>query len=211
MFDNFFGVKVPESISLEKIKEITSVLIIDDEEPAELRLLLKKSGWKNSYVKDLDSLETRKLKDSQIVCIDIMGVGKTLQVNNGMGLVKDIKLKFPEKKIILYSSVSNQDIFSEALDYVDKRLRKQSSLIPFVKAIEEMATSTFSWDETLRYTYLRLENEIGDLMDFDSFKKNAEKSIRKGGLNTDIFVRKANVSLDVASKIASLVALALAA
>ncbi len=210
MFENIFGGKAPKPMSADHIKKRTTVLVIDDEEPIELRALLKRDGWRNYYLDDLDSLEAKKLRDSQIVCIDIMGVGKALQVSDGMGLVKDIKLKYPEKKIILYSSVSKQDIFSDALDFVDKRLRKQSSLIPFVKAIEEMAANTFSWDETLRYAYFKLEGELGDIMDFDSFKKNAEKSIVKGGWNKGAFVKKAGVSLDVASKLASLIALAMA-
>jgi hypothetical protein len=126
-----------------------------------------------------------------------------------MGLVKDIKLKYPEKKIILYSSVSKQDIFSDALDFADKRLKKQSSLIPFVKAIEEMAENTFSWEETLRFAYIKLEDDLGDIMEFDAFKKMAEKSISNGEWDKNAFVKKAGVSLDVASKLASLIALAI--
>ena len=209
MFANPFRQKVPKQISDQQIKARTTVLVIDDQEPVELRALLKRDGWKNYYIDDLESLEARKLRDSQIICIDIMGVGKALRVDDGMGLVKDIKIKYPEKKIILYSSVSKQNIFSEALDYVDKRLKKQSSLIPFVTAIEEMAENTFSWEATLRYAYTKLENDIGDLMDFDTFKRYAEKSIGKKGWNKRDFVKKAGVSLDVASKLSALIALAL--
>lgn len=209
MFANPFRKKLPKQINLDQIKARTAVLIIDDEEPTELRALLKRDNWKHYYIDDLESLEAKKLRDSQIICIDIMGVGKALRVENGMGLVKDIKIKYPGKKIILYSSVSKQNIFSEALDYVDKRLRKQSSLIPFVRAIEEMAENTFSWEATLRYAYAKLEDEVGDLIDFENFKRCAEKSIRKNGWDEKDFMKKAGVSLDVASKISALIALAL--
>lgn len=210
MFENIFGTKVPEPLTVEQLKKVTKVLIIDDEEPRELRELLKKEGWKNYYLNDLDALSNKRLVDSQIVCIDIMGVGKKLQVNDGMGLVKYIKERYPEKKIILYSSVSKQDIFSDALDYVDKRLRKEASLVPFSTAIEEMAANTLSWDETIKYAYTKVKDMLGETIDYQQFRVAAEKSITNKGWSEDKFMKKSGVGLDVASKIASLVSLAMA-
>jgi len=209
MFDFIFGRKVPEPVSIDKLKKITKVLIIDDEEPKELRELLRKEGWKNYYLNDLDSLSNKRLEDSHVICIDIMGVGKKLQVEDGMGLVKYIKERYPEKKIILYSSVSKQDIFSDALDYVDKRLRKESSLVPFSTAIEEMASNTFSWEETIKYTYSEVKDLLGNGMDYTQFKLAAEKSLTRKGWSESKFMKKAGVGLNVASKIASLVSLAI--
>ena len=207
----FFRKKVPEPLSVTQLKKVTKVLIIDDEEPNELRDLLKKEGWKNYYLNDLDALSNKKLVDSHIVCIDIMGVGKKLQVGDGMGLVKHIKEKYPEKKIILYSSVSKQDIFSDALDYVDKRLRKEASLVPFSTAIEEMAANTFSWDETIKYAFLKVKDLLGETVEYEQFRIAAEKSISKKGWDSKKFMKTSGVGLDVASKIASLVSLVVAA
>lgn len=210
MFGFLNGNKVPETLSIEQLKKVTKVLIIDDEEPKELRDHLRKEGWKNCYLNDLDALSNKKLEDSQIICIDIMGVGKKLQVDDGMGLVIHIKEKYPEKKIILYSSVSKQDIFSEALDYVDKRLRKESSLVPFSIAVEEMAEKTFNWNETIKYAYSKVKDMLGEKIDYEQFKIAAEKSITKKGWDKGKFMKGSGVGLDVASKIASLVALAMA-
>jgi len=209
MFNFIFGRKVPETVSVEKLKKITKVLIIDDEEPKELRDLLRKDGWKNYYLNDLDSLSNKRLEDSHVICIDIMGVGKKLQVEDGMGLVKHIKERYPEKKIILYSSISKQNIFSEALDYVDKRLRKEASLVPFSTAIEEMAANTFSWDETIKYAYLKVKDLLGDGIEFEQFKLAVENSITNSGWNEKKFMKKAGVGFDVASKLASLISLAI--
>lgn len=202
--------KPPEPLSKDQLQRVTKVLIIDDEEPRELRDLLKREGWKTFYLDDLDSLSHRKLVESQIICIDIMGVGEKLQAGDGMGLVKHIKTRHPEKKIILYSSVPKQNIFSDALDYVDKRLRKESSLIPFVTAIEEMAESTFSWDQTVRYAYDRLEGVMGAEISFEEFKSAADKALTRQGWNAKAFSKKAGVALDAAHKVASLVSLAVA-
>jgi DNA-binding NtrC family response regulator len=209
MFNYFFKNNVPDTLSVEQLKRTTKVLIIDDEEPKELRELLKKEGWKNYYLNDLDALSNKKLEESHVVCIDIMGVGKKLQVQDGMGLVKHIKKRYPEKKIILYSSVSKQDIFSDAIDHVDKRLRKESSLVPFIIAIEEMAANTFSWEQTVKYAYLQVKDTLGETIEYEAFRDAAEKSITTNGWNPKTFMKKSGVGLDVASKIASLVALAL--
>lgn len=204
-----FRSKVPSPPTLETIKQITSVLIIDDEEPKELREHLKKEGWKNTYIEDLDVLSNRKLQDSQIICVDIMGVGRKLQLENGLELVKEIKIKYPEKKVIVYSSVSQQDIFTDALDYADKRLRKQSSLIPFSSAIEEMANKTFSWEDCLKHAYQKIA-ELEKLgISFEKFKSITEKSINGTTINTQKLAKSGEISLDVASKIASLISLAL--
>jgi len=207
MLDFFRRKRPPEPLSVDQLKKLAKVLIIDDEEPKELRELLKKEGWKNYHLNDLDALSNKRLEESHIICIDIMGVGRKLQAEDGMGLIKHIKGRHPEKKVILYSSHSKQDIFSDALDHVDKRLRKESSLLPFVTAIEEMAAKTFSWDETIKYAYEKVKDMIGEKIDYDHFKELAEKSITKNGWNENIFMKKAGVGLDISSKIASLISL----
>ena len=100
--------------SEDEIKIITNILIIDDQK-FEIEKSLIAEGWNVNYVKDLDSFENPKLKAAHIVCIDIMGVGKKLNIKNeGMGLVRYINEMYPEKKIILYSSQKEQNIFDDA-------------------------------------------------------------------------------------------------
>lgn len=198
----------PRSLTQEQIKELTRVLIIDDEEPRELRALLRKEGWKTTHLTDLDSLANKSLNEAHIVCIDIMGVGKILQVSDGLELVGHIKERYPNKKVILYSSVSRQDIFSDSLDYVDKRLRKEASLVPFVTAIEEMAANTFSWDEALVYAYEKMGKNLVEIVSFDQFRQLAEKSITSSGFDSKRFSKKAGSSLDVVAKLATLLSLA---
>jgi DNA-binding NarL/FixJ family response regulator len=209
MFDWFRKSEVRREATLESIKLATRVLIIDDEEPQELRELLGKEGWKNFYLSDLDSLSNRKLVDSQVVCIDIMGVGAKLQCDSGMGLVRHIKDKYPEKKIILYSSVSQQDIFDEALDFVDKRLRKQASLLPFSAAVEEMAKKTFSLEDAISYAFSKLEKNLTGIISQEDFQETIQKSVKNNRLDESKFAKYAGVSLDIAAKVASLIGLAL--
>ncbi len=208
---SIFGNKEPKPVGLEQLKKHTKVLIIDDEEPKDLREFLKREGWKTNYLEDLDAFTNRKLVESQIICIDIMGVGKKLHVENGMELVKCIKDRYPEKKVILYSSVSKQDIFSDAIDFVDRRLRKESSLVPFVTAIQEMSEMTFSWDKTVEYAFEKFKELQETGMTLDEFKKSIQKTQTKNGIDNKKLGKSLGVGLDISSKIASLLALILAA
>lgn len=58
----FFNNTAPSDLPIEKIKDMAHVLIIDDEDPKELKTLIKKDGWQVNYLNDLDSLENKKLK-----------------------------------------------------------------------------------------------------------------------------------------------------
>lgn len=207
MFD-FFKKSIP-SLNDIQVKSMANILIIDDEEPVELRTLLNKEGWKNYYLNDLDALSNRKLVDCHVVCIDIMGVGKKLQESSGIGLVKHIKERYPAKKIILYSSVSNHDIFEDSLDYVDKKIRKQTSLVPFILAIEEMAKNTLSWDEAVRFSYNKVKAYLPPESTFDNFREAADKAYKKGSFSKSTFGKNAGVAFDVSAKVASLVSLAM--
>jgi len=202
-------IKIRENFTLSELKELTKVLIIDDEEPEDIREYLTKEGWKNYYLPDLDTLSNKRLEECHIICIDIMGVGLKLQCDNGMGLVKYIKRRFPEKKIILYSSFTSQNIFDEALDYVDKRIRKQSSLLPFSSAIEELSNTTFQWSTALEYAYSGYQGDSKSPVTISEFNKQVTKSINSGDFDQGRFSKLTGEPLDVASKVASILSLAL--
>lgn len=207
----FWRKKSIKQLTKEQIKSLTKILIIDDEEPKDLRELLRKEGWTSYYIKDLDSLSNKKLEESQVLCIDIMGVGTKLREKNGMGIVKHIKEKYPEKKIILYSSVSNHDIFEDALDYVDRRIPKQSSLVPFISAIEEMATNSLSWSDAVMYGYEQIKPFLKEEIAFEDFKTMADNSVVGSKFDAKGFASKTGVAINLADKVAKVVSVALKA
>ena len=111
--------------SIPELKDKTRVLLIDDEETS-LVESLKAEGWHVKYLPDLDRYNNTDLRDAHIVCIDIKGVGKKLNIKEeGLGLVRNIKEKYPEKRIILCSSISSHDIFDNAIDLVQSYLDKE--------------------------------------------------------------------------------------
>ena len=147
-------------ICLEAIKSKIRILLIDDnDDAAELVQLLKNEGWHSSHMMDLNSYEDSILLDSHIICIDINGVGKALHRNSGLDLVEPIGQRYPQKKIILYSSEPNHRIFDAALDYVDRRVSKTDTY-SFSKSIEQLAIEIFDKEANLESVYLKFKKHF---------------------------------------------------
>ena len=123
------------NLSIEEIKEKTRVLFIDDQNRNDIIEYLSKSDWKcrQLFERDFDTLDAIDIKDSQIICVDINGVGEKLGKNNGLDIVKSIKTKTPNKKIIIYSSQTTQNIFHEAVDLADKKIFKSAGDLKYSK------------------------------------------------------------------------------
>lgn len=195
--------KQPNKLTIDQIKNIAKILIIDDSKPTEIIENLKKEGWKAVWIEDLDALGNKNLLSSHIVCVDIMDVGLKLGLDNGMQLAKEIKLKYPEKKIVLYSTVSKQDIFDDAVDVVDKRLRKLGTPLPFTSAVEELAIKTLNWEDAIKYAYAKVLPIIGSDVTFENFRSAALKSTTSS-LDIDKFVTILKVSTAVANTVAAM-------
>lgn len=114
------------------------ILFIDDE-TFELIQILKDSGIPNvNRLKDVKKLDDPKILSSQIIFVDINGVGEILKFKNqGIGLAKSIKERYPNKKVVLYSGINTWNIFDEDLKYVDAKLSKMAEPIEFITLIEK--------------------------------------------------------------------------
>lgn len=168
----------------EELKKDTEVLVIDDKK-FELIDTIEKEGWKIKYLNDLDSYNNQYLQSADILCIDIIGVGKKLKCKDGMELVKNIKVHYPNLKIILYSSNSQHDIFDEILILVNRRIYKDGQPYPFLKAIKELSEEIFDWDACIKYTYEKYKKEFGINISYDQFEKKMKKLVNKNRLNDE--------------------------
>lgn len=125
---------------IKKDKTNLRILFIDDQHTKfKMVSILKKSGWKNTNsVKDITDLDDYKAKEADIIFVDINGVGKTLFKDEGLGLASALKKKYPEKKIIIYSSETKGDRFHKALREVDDCLSKNAEPYQFINLIETL-------------------------------------------------------------------------
>jgi len=123
-----------------KDKSDIRILFVDDEH-TKFRMvsILKKSGWKNTNsIKDIKDLDDYKVKEADIIFVDINGVGKTLFQDEGLGLASALKKKYPEKGIVIYSAETKGDRFHKALREVDDCLSKNAEPYQFVNLIETL-------------------------------------------------------------------------
>jgi DNA-binding NarL/FixJ family response regulator len=86
-------------------------------------------------------LDAQVVIDSDIIFVDINGVGLTLFEDQGLGLASALKLKYPKKKIIIYSAETSGDRFHKALRQVDDCLSKNAEPYQFINLVENLSKS----------------------------------------------------------------------
>lgn len=131
----------PNSFNEEKLKATTKILFVDDNHTEyKMVSILKKAGWtKTKSVKDITDLDAQIVLDSNIIFVDINGVGLTLFEDQGLGLASALKVKYPQKKIIIYSAETSGDRFHKALRQVDDCLSKNAEPYQFINLVENLS------------------------------------------------------------------------
>jgi len=190
--------------TLDDLKKITEILIIDDHDSSLIKIL-EKEGWSANYLKDLDNYSNQYLSKSHIICLDIHGVGKKLNCKDGLELAGYIKDKYPNKKIVLYSTEPNHNIFDDNINIVDKRIYKSGQSYPFIKSIEELSMQIFDWESCVKDLYEKYKKEFSPEITFDKFEKEMSKLAKGDKLNADDISGVISASLDIATKIALLI------
>jgi hypothetical protein len=190
--------------SLPELKDKTRILLIDDEETSLVESLTAE-GWNIKYLADLDKFSNTDLRDSHIICVDIKGVGKKLKIKEeGLGLVRNIKEKYPEKRIILCSSISSHDIFDDAIDLVDKKVYKDGQTHPFDKAIEELAYKIFDWDSLIKETYYKYKSDFGIQISLEDFSEKMKSTIDGSEIDIEKILKITSAGIKVATGIKTL-------
>jgi hypothetical protein len=123
--------------SIDVAQKRIKILFIDDQK-FKVVDILKKSGWQNTkIVKDINSLDSADVQDTDIFFVDIQGVGKKLGFQDeGLGLADALKIKYPNKKIVIYSAENSGDRFHKALKNADDSLSKNADPYEFQQIIE---------------------------------------------------------------------------
>jgi hypothetical protein len=125
----------------EKLKATTKILFVDDNHTEyKMVSILKKAGWiKTKSVKDIKDLDAPIVTESDIIFVDVNGVGLTLFEDQGLGLASALKVKYPKKKIIIYSAETTGDRFHKALRQVDDCLPKNAEPYQFINLVENLS------------------------------------------------------------------------
>lgn len=131
------------TLTIPELKESIRILFIDDDARFKVVAILKNSGWKfTKLIKDVKSLDAPEILESDILFIDIQGVGVALGFNDeGLGLALAVKDKYPMKKVIIYSAETEGNRFHDALRKADSFLAKNADPYEFQRIVEEYSTT----------------------------------------------------------------------
>lgn len=123
---------------IEALKPKVRILFIDDDTKFNVVKILKDSGWKNTKtVIDIKSIDVPQIQNSDIIFIDINGVGKVMNLEHeGLDLALMIKKKYSEKKVVIYSAKRDSNSFHKAWDIVDSRLEKNALPFQFTNLVD---------------------------------------------------------------------------
>lgn len=130
-----------DSMSTTSIKRNTNILFIDDDNKFKIIPILKRNGWEHTKIKkDITSFDDPEVTEARIFFVDINGVGLALEFQDqGLGLAKALKKRFPNKSVVIYSSESSGNRFDEALRLADDFLPKHSEPMRFLEIVEAQA------------------------------------------------------------------------
>lgn len=121
-----------------KIEKSSFKILFIDDQVFKVVDILKKQGWTNTKrIKDVKSFEEPEVVEAHVFFVDIQGVGKQLEFKDeGLGLAIALKDKFPDKKLVIYSSENKGDRFHKALKKADDQLAKNADPYEFQQVIE---------------------------------------------------------------------------
>lgn len=135
--------KFDSSQNENRIKSIVKILFVDDNHTDyKMVSILKRAGWINTKaVKDITDLDSNIVLESDIIFVDINGVGLTMFEDQGLGLATALKNKYQKKKIVIYSAETLGDRFHKALRQVDDCLSKNAEPYQFIDLVENLSKS----------------------------------------------------------------------
>jgi hypothetical protein len=92
-----------------------------------------------------------------------------------LGLISALKDKYPNKKVVVYSSESAGDRFHIGLSKADARLSKNADPYEFQTLVEKFARESFSLDECIGRMQKTLQTELGTPVERDVIVRNLNK------------------------------------
>lgn len=130
-----------ENEDIEKLRKSTTILFIDDDTKFKVVKILVNEGWINTKsITDLKSYNDEVIKNSDIVFVDVQGVGRILDCKDeGLGLALNIKSRYSEKKVVIYSAIQTHNVFHDVIQKADFLLSKDAEPYEFISLIERFS------------------------------------------------------------------------
>lgn len=145
------GETILQEISVADLKKITNILVIDDQEFDYLKDLQK---YDFHIRQKYDLTDLSDAAEYDIILCDIRGVGKFLNSKyDGANLIKQLRVKYPNKIIIAYTAEPYEADFESFLDFATGVIAKGSYTIELwvsllEKYVKELADPVEQWKKT---------------------------------------------------------------
>ena len=134
-----------EPLSIDEIKKRTQIVFIDDEPLESLLVNIREAGWNVRQVNEINNFDSDELRNADIIFIDYKGVGlKLAPSEEGIGLVKAIKVKYPEKQVVFFSGYAGFIPGHEVHDIADDWIQKNSDPYVYIERIEIIAKKIYA-------------------------------------------------------------------
>ena len=116
-------------------KSSIRILFIDDEKFENVSVL-KNAGWLNTKsMKDIKRIDSPEIQKSDVIFVDINGVGTSLfPKEQGLGVAAQIKKQFPKKYVVVYSAQPQQ--LHSSFSHVDAILPKNAEPYEYLSVLE---------------------------------------------------------------------------
>jgi len=145
IWDFIIGLFKPKPLPLEEIKRRTHVLFVDDESFDSLLDNIRQAGWSATQTKDILNLDSDDIRKSDVIFVDYKGVGQILTpTEEGIGLLKALKQKYPQKYIIFYSGYAGVIPGDKLHGIADGWIRKNSDPYVYIERIESAAKKIYA-------------------------------------------------------------------
>ena len=130
---------------IEEIKKTTKILFVDDEDFSARLSTIRDAGWNVSQIHEVTNFNSEEIKSADIIFMDYIGVGKVLTPSEqGIGLLKKIKNRYPEKYIIFYSGYAGFIPGHEFHSIADAWIDKHADPFVYIDQIEEAAIKSYA-------------------------------------------------------------------
>lgn len=130
--------------SVEDLKRTTQVLFVDDEDFSDRLTVIRGAGWNVRQVPDIKNFDSEDVKNANIIFMDYIGVGKILTPSEeGIGLLRSLKTRYPKKFIIFYSGHAGYIPGHEVHSIADAWVDKHADTFVYIDHIEEAAAKTY--------------------------------------------------------------------
>jgi hypothetical protein len=160
-------------VSQDIVRPRARLLVIDDRDFPYLELF-ERDSYNIKKWNDVDNLKELESGAFDVILLDLHGVGKAQSAEQGLGVLRHLRLAAPSQVILAYSDADWSLKYQEFFRLADSVLSKSSDYVDFKRAVDAAIKKRFS----LEFYVERIASVVGtDASSARDFSSSAQKAI----------------------------------